>query len=350
MRRKASMDSRDELDANSSPASSLPPTCFTCTRLNPTTFLIVEADDYGELPFIYAKIYTSPPLLVLSDVGCGTTSCPATVEHTSLRQFLESYPISSNDNQPLNSHKAPYLIICTHCHYDHIGGIEQFTDDSSTSILASVHGKSFVEDDLATHSLCRFLDITTPRYTVTHWAHDLEALHRPSHPKVPLGLLVLSTPGHTPDELAWYDVQERWLFVGDTFYERVNEGLKAEIPIIFPTEGKWAELMASLDKLLEFVRAKNTESGKERVKIACGHITSNVDGEEILVAVQKLFWDIIWGKLPVNETKTIRGELVDLWKDDGQPRFSVRGPRKLVDDARRHFKVGSRENSSKSIA
>ncbi|KAI9877340.1 MAG: hypothetical protein M1830_000568 [Pleopsidium flavum] len=335
------MDSRDGLDANSTLASSLPPTCFTCTRLNPTTFLIVEADNYGELPFIYVKIYTSPPLVVVSDVGCGTTSCPATVEQTSLRQFLEGHPISSNDNQPLNSHKAPYLIICTHCHYDHIGGIGQFTDESSTSILACVQGKSFVENDLPTHSLCRFLDLSTPRYTVTHWAHDQEALHHPSYPKVPLGLLVLSTPGHSPDELAWYDEQERWLFVGDTFYERINEDLKAEIPIIFPLEGDWVDVTTTLDKLLGFVRTKNADSGKERVKIACGHITSNVDGEEILVAVQDLFWNIVMAKVPVKETKTMRGELVDLWKEDGQPRFSVRGPRRLVEEARRHFKLSS---------
>ncbi|MCJ1362415.1 hypothetical protein MMC16_001518 [Acarospora aff. strigata] len=329
------------MDTDSSLSSAQRPTCFTCSQLNPTTFRIVEADNYGEFPFIYVKIYTSPPLLVVSDVGCGTTSCPATVGRTSLRQYLESYPIPSNNGQPLNPQRAPYLIICTHCHYDHIGGIEHFTDGPSTSVLALFDGKAFVENDLPTHSLCQFLDIPTPQYRVNLWAHDHEKIGHPTHPDVQLGLQVLSTPGHTPDELAWYDEQERWLFVGDTFYERVNDDLKAEIPIIFPKVGNWVDVMASLEKLLDFVRIKNAESGKERVRIGCGHITCDADGEEILLAVQKLFWDIIAGKVPVTEAKEVRGEAVDLWKEDGRPRFSVRGPTRLVEDARKHFKIDS---------
>ena len=335
------MESKHGMNTKSSALPSAPATCFTCTRLNSTTFLIIEADNYGEWPFIYAKIYTTPPLLVLSDVGCGTMSCATSVAQTSLRQYLESYPTPSNHGQPLNAQKAPYLIICTHCHYDHIGGIEQFTDDASTAILASFDGKEFVENDLPTHSLCRFLNIPTPQYTITQWAHDRESLHHPAHQKKLLGLQILSTPGHTPDELAWYDEQERWLFVGDTFYERFNADLKAEIPIIFPTEGNWVEVIASLEKMLDFVRGKNAECEKNRVKIGCGHITSEVDGEEILLAVGEFFWNVVYGKVPVTETKEIRGELVDLWKEKGHPRFSVRGPRRLVDEARKHFRVNS---------
>ncbi len=335
------MVSKHEMNTRSSAPRPAPQTCFTCKRLNPSTFLIIEADKYGELPFIYAKIYTSPPLLVLSDVGCGTTSCATSVAQTSLRQYLESYPTPSNDGQPLNAQKAPYLIICTHCHYDHIGGIEQFTVDPSTSIVASFDGKDFVENDLPTHSLCRFLGIPTPQYMVSHWAHDRESLHHPADADEPLRLQILSTPGHTPDELAWYDGQERWLFVGDTFYERFNADLKAEIPIIFPKEGNWVEVMASLEKMLDFVRHRNAEPGKDRVRIGCGHITSDVDGEEILLAVKGFFWDVVHGKVPVTETKEMRGEPVDLWKENGHPRFSVRAPRRLVDEARRHFKVGS---------
>lgn len=344
------MGSKHEMNTNSSAPPSAPETCFTCRRLNPSTFIIIEADNYGELPFIYAKIYTSPPLLVLSDVGCGTTSCEASRAQTSLRQYLESSPTPSNDDQPLNAQKAPYLIICTHCHYDHIGGIEQFTDDRSTSILASFDGKDFVENDLPTHSLCRFLDIPTPKYTVSHWAHDRDNLHHPAHPEAPIRLRILSTPGHTPDELAWYDEQERWLFVGDTFYERFNHDLKAEIPIIFPAEGNWLEVMASLEKMLEFVRNENAETGKDRVRIGCGHITSDVDGEEILLAVRNFFWDVVQRKVPVIETEEMRGEPVDLWKEKGNPRFSVPGPRRLVDKARRHFKVESEKVPGLAVA
>jgi len=61
-------------------------TCFTCTRLNDTTFLIVEDDKCSEFPYIYFKIYDS--VLALIDTGCGGASKDDTTQLTSLREFL----------------------------------------------------------------------------------------------------------------------------------------------------------------------------------------------------------------------------------------------------------------------
>lgn len=97
-----------------------PSTCFTCTRLNPSTFRIVEADKYGEFPFIYAKIYDA--VIVLIDTGCGGAAEDPGVKLTSLRDFIETYPVEENHGKPLNSQGTKsYVVICTHCHYDHIG-------------------------------------------------------------------------------------------------------------------------------------------------------------------------------------------------------------------------------------
>lgn len=97
-----------------------PSTCFTCTRLNPSTFRIVEADKYGEFPFIYAKVYDS--VIVLIDTGCGGAARDPGVKLTSLRDFIETYPVQENDRKPINpGGRKSYIVICTHCHYDHIG-------------------------------------------------------------------------------------------------------------------------------------------------------------------------------------------------------------------------------------
>lgn len=202
-------------------------------------------------------------------------------------------------------------------------------------ILASSHDRSFL-NDLPKRSQCHWIGIPTPSYAISHWANDLENI---SLANVSLGVQILHTPGHCPDELAWYDAEERHLYVGDTFYERLARDGSTVTPIMFPTEGNMIAYMRTLDKLLAFVVARNAEPGELPVKLGCGHITSSGDGEEILLSVRKYFWDLIGGKIPVKSAGAKRGEIYNLW-EDGEPRFSVDGPERLVTDARRHYKIG----------
>jgi len=93
---------------------------FTATRISNVVFKIVEFDDiYEENPFIYAKIL--PDLIVLVGTGCGGATNNPEINLTHLRQFLETYPVDDNDDKPLNPKgDKKYVVVCTHCHYDHI--------------------------------------------------------------------------------------------------------------------------------------------------------------------------------------------------------------------------------------
>ena len=62
---------------------------------------------------------------------------------------------------------------------------------------------------------------------------------------VPLGVVVLHTPGHTPDELALWDESETMLYVGDTLYEWAH--------IIFPSEGSIVQWLQTVDGLIALV-------------------------------------------------------------------------------------------------
>ncbi|KAH7024296.1 beta-lactamase-like protein [Macrophomina phaseolina] len=348
-----------------------PSTSFAATGLNRTTFLITEDDSFGEHPFIYAKLHPRLPLLILSDTGCNSPR-DSSVVISKLRSFLEEYPVPANGGKPLNPRdeyghpERQYVVIVTHCHYDHISGLEQFptiplsdtlalertTRGSesqlkplpSCSVVASGHSQSFINTNLDEHSLCKFLGLKTPKYRVSVWARDSEAL---VHHGQKIDVTVLHTPGHTPDELAWYDHHERHLYVGDSFYELGPRDAAIE----FPKEGNWIDYMTSLGKLLRFVKHENEYMLADalndysdfygdcrRVKLGCGHTTSQADAEEILEAVFKLFERIIMGKVPVRRSETRRDEIYDNWRDDGEKvRFAVRAPRRLAEEARKQL-------------
>ena len=139
---------------------------------------------------------------------------------------------------------------------------------------------------------------------------------------------MLHTPGRTPDELAWYDQQERHLYVGDSFCERVAKDNSYEQPIIFPKEGIQVNYMQSLKKPLRFVEEKDEEPGKAPTEIDCGHY---IHGEEILLIERQIF------QVVLAASRVLRGEVRGGIgaQAAAQSRFSVAAPKKLAPKAAR---------------
>lgn len=337
-------------------AIALPKTSFVSRRVNSSTFLIIEDDAYGEQPYIYVKIYSEH--LIITDTGCNTPRSKKP-SLTSLRNYLETYPLPLNGNQCLNpGGKKEYIFICSHCHYDHILGIPQFLSANPT-IIASGFDKAFLLEDLPIHSLCKFIYVPTPQYKISKWARHMEFL---SIAEIPFRIQFFHIPGHTPDSLAWYDLDEHHLYVGDTFYERKRATPIPELPdeagqvpglpatqaaIIFPEEGgNWIQFMSSLGLLLSFVLHENCKLKRQhglsygpspRVKVGCGHMTYKADAENMVMEVRALFENIIAGRIPVVGSGEKRGIIHDYWLEDDKSKYSVMAPRHLAKEAKKFF-------------
>jgi hypothetical protein len=61
---------RTRENADAMITSPIPSTSFTASRVNDTTFLVIEDDSYGEQPYIYAKLDPVEHIMILSDTGC----------------------------------------------------------------------------------------------------------------------------------------------------------------------------------------------------------------------------------------------------------------------------------------
>ena len=157
-------------------------------KISPRVWLAVEADRYGENPFLYIIIGVSRIVLVDTGVGTGGAHSYATW----LRAWMEQNGVCATD--------LPLVVINTHCHFDHIGGNAGFA--STSEICASGHDRSFTGaalDPWRDASLAFECCVEIAPYEVSRWLAHEERISLDDD-SADDDLLVLHTPGHTPDD------------------------------------------------------------------------------------------------------------------------------------------------------
>ncbi|ETN43057.1 uncharacterized protein HMPREF1541_02215 [Cyphellophora europaea CBS 101466] len=323
------------------PPSRTSPECpFAIRQLDQSSYLIRENDSFGEHPHIYAKIFIQPDgqgVIVLSDTGVGT--------NTSKRNIWTLLESAINPGS-----KLPYLVILSHCHYDHILGLGQLPSNVDVSVVASSYAPSFITpySKLQQHSLCDFYSLAAPRYEISIWAHDQERLSFRDL-DLDLDIRLLHTPGHTPDSLSWYHSKSRTLFVGDSFYQQTSYdtrtapwGEEKSAPIIFTPEGNIFDWWGSLKTLIAFVEHENETADTERplVRLGAGHVTASAEAYGFLLRVRAFAGRVMRDEIHSERMPDRQGLQVRHWKEDKDDRtaeFSLVAPLKLVDDARRQI-------------
>lgn len=197
------------------------------------------------------------------------------------------------------------------------GGISEFPN---STVCASSAARSFIAPaTLTVHSLCDLVAIPTPTYTPTLFLEDGDTFPRVAAHETPL--MVLHTPGHTPDSLSLYDPKERTLFVGDTLHENTA--------VTFPMQGNVQAYMASLDKLLALVY--NERNG---AKLAGGRGVWNVDAGALLGFARGLMVGVLNGTVKGEVKGESRGiKVIEYSKE----KMSFFGPDRVFEEGRRAF-------------
>lgn len=152
----------------------------------------------------------------------------------------------------------------------------------------------------------------------------------------------MQTPGHTPDSLALYDEHEHWIYVGDTLYAHIKVqpwGETQDVPIILVAQSHWPDYVASLQKLHDFVDAKQQHlDPKIKVRLSSGHATSGVPAKSFIKKCIAFIDRIRAGDVPVIATLagdevapggTLGNENFTYWQEDGDPLFSLLAPERF---------------------
>jgi len=131
------------------------------------------------------------------------------------------------------------MIILTHFHFDHIGGLKDLQKEFDAEVLAGAGDAPFIANG-------------DPEYTLSGWysdgpAYSTEVTELMEGDVIDMGehrLRVVNTPGHTSGSICLYDEVTLSLFSGDTLFAR---GIgRTDLP-----SGSTGELIRSLKKLSE---------------------------------------------------------------------------------------------------
>ncbi|KAJ5108701.1 hypothetical protein N7456_005376 [Penicillium angulare] len=354
----------------------VPASCpFHVRRLNESIYVFREHDNYGQFPNIYAKICSisgtngSPTsVIVLSDAGCATSIKNPEYDLDTSKdpeiktpKYWNIYTVLKHTINPTG--QIPYLVITTHCHFDHILGIGLLPPIDSdpqhlpidqrkgprTTVLSSAHSTNHINpwNRICCHSLAKkFKADDCPYYSIGIWATDYQdVIYSPpatppdftitkTGPKIPTGITIIHTPGHTPDSLTWYDRDSHLICVGDSFYETSStdtqecEVEKSErVPILFEERSHLRTWWESLNKVLVFVKAENTRLASQHtastpapcVAIAASHVTTtSPDAVAFLVSVREFMVRILRSEVPATPLDRDRLPFKDVMAyDDG---------------------------------
>eukprot|EP01119_Soliformovum_irregulare_P020646 TRINITY_DN6720_c0_g1_i4.p1 TRINITY_DN6720_c0_g1~~TRINITY_DN6720_c0_g1_i4.p1 ORF type:complete len:263 (-),score=31.24 TRINITY_DN6720_c0_g1_i4:567-1355(-) len=171
---------------------------FQHERLSERVWKVVEDDPYGQFPFLY--VIVGDDRCILIDTGCGRGNYLSFVDEN------------------VNVKKLPFLIVCTHVHFDHVGGNNLLGGSPRCLGICMGSANKTFTNNCDINSLCMAHNTSVKPFSVTRWLEEGDRIFLSKDEKEKDSLEVIFTPGHTPDSIALFAHWEQRLFVGDTIY------------------------------------------------------------------------------------------------------------------------------------
>ncbi|MDP8262122.1 MAG: MBL fold metallo-hydrolase [Candidatus Ancaeobacter aquaticus] len=163
-------------------------------------------------------------------LSCDDTKCAAVVDLGGTSKMVSDY-IVSND-------LTVHYLICTHGHYDHIGGIADFKKKYGKEIPVMIHTNDV---DMFVHpkKYVPLLGVLIPgNIPPDKELYDGEAIKIGN-----MEIKVIHTPGHTPGGVSLYDKNGGYVLTGDTLF---HEGV-GRTDLAY---GSFEDLKCSIEKKL----------------------------------------------------------------------------------------------------
>lgn len=106
--------------------------------------------------------------------------------------------------------KLKYIVI-THCHSDHIGGVEELRKQTEAKVLVHRFDAEGLYDEKINLSFCSGMPLIT--LEADSRLDDGDTIHLGN-----LEFQIIHTPGHTAGSICLYNEKENLLFSGDTIF------------------------------------------------------------------------------------------------------------------------------------
>jgi glyoxylase-like metal-dependent hydrolase (beta-lactamase superfamily II) len=101
----------------------------------------------------------------------------------------------------------PLIVIPSHLHFDHVGNLDEF---DTVEILDTPALRAQVHNGRFTETAAQFMLNKTETFRVHGWLKDRQVIDLGNR-----SVMLVSTPGHTPDSVALVDASHRQMFSGD---------------------------------------------------------------------------------------------------------------------------------------